>query len=236
MRPPLTRPGGSATSRMIESAVTLLPHPDSPTTPSVLRRGISSEMPSTARTVPCSVRNSVTRSRISSRGGVSSDTRPTIAGRRPCYHIRMVPTRLAGLALLLLLLPACPHKYKRTYSEPGAEEILESLAARRAAVKSFKTESQMDYWVGNDRFRGTVLIMGALGAKVRMNALRPDDAVAADLACNGADFVFVDQLKICVLTGPCNEASIAQLLRVPLAPDDFLSLALGTTPVIPGAT
>jgi outer membrane lipoprotein-sorting protein len=148
----------------------------------------------------------------------------------------MVPTRLAGLALLLLLLPACPHKYKRTYSEPGAEEILESLASRRAAVKSFKTESQMDYWVGNDRFRGTVLIMGELGAKVRMNALRPDDAVAADLACNGADFVFVDQLKNCVLTGPCNEASIAQLLRVPLAPDDFLYLALGTTPVIPGAT
>jgi outer membrane lipoprotein-sorting protein len=148
----------------------------------------------------------------------------------------MVPTRLAGLALLLLLLPACPHKYKRTYSEPGAEEILDSLAARRAAVKSFQTESQMDYWVGNDRFRGTVLILGELGAKVRINALRPDEDVAVDLACNGADFVMVDKLKNCVLTGPCNQDSIAQLLRVPLAPDDFLYLALGTTPVIPGAT
>jgi len=148
----------------------------------------------------------------------------------------MVPTRLACLALLLLVLPACPHRYKRSYQEPTAGEILDSLGARRAAVHSFKTDSQMDYWVGNDRFRGTVLIMGQLGAMVRMNALRPDDAVAADLACDGRTFVFVDQLKNCQLTGPCTDVSIAQLLRVPLAPDDFLFLALGTTPVIADAT
>jgi len=148
----------------------------------------------------------------------------------------MVPSRVASLFLLLLLLPACPSKYKRSYSEPKAEEILESLATRRAAVHSFKTiDTKMDYWVGNDRFRGTVLVMGELGAKVRMNALRPDEDVAADLACDGRDFVFVDKLKNCVLTGPCNDTSIAQLLRVPLAPDDFLYLALGTTPVIPDA-
>src|SRR5215510_2458664 len=51
---------------MIDSAVTLLPQPDSPTTPSVVRGAISNDTPSTARTQPSSVRNSVTRSRISS--------------------------------------------------------------------------------------------------------------------------------------------------------------------------
>lgn len=153
-----------------------------------------------------------------------------------CYHLRMVPIRLAFACLVALLLAACPKSYKRPYSEPGVDAVLASLAARRDAVRSYKaTDTTMDYWVGKDRFRGTVLVMGELGAKVRMNALRPDDAVAADLACDGADFVFVDHLKNCVLTGPCNEASIAQLLRVPLAPDDFLYLALGTTPVIPDA-
>src|SRR5690606_9431226 len=64
--PPAILPGGDAISRMIDSAVTLLPLPDSPTTPRVLRAGISNDTPSTARTVPWSVRNSVTRSRTSS--------------------------------------------------------------------------------------------------------------------------------------------------------------------------
>jgi hypothetical protein len=64
MLPLAMRPGGDATSRMIDSAVTDLPQPDSPTTPSVVPRGTANETPSTARTVPRSVRNSVTRSRI----------------------------------------------------------------------------------------------------------------------------------------------------------------------------
>ncbi len=51
---------------MIDSAVTDLPQPDSPTTPSVPRAGISNDTPSTARTVPRSVRNSVTSPVISS--------------------------------------------------------------------------------------------------------------------------------------------------------------------------
>ena len=141
---------------------------------------------------------------------------------------------LASL-LLVPLLAGCPRSYDRRYAEPTVAEVLEHLAAKRAAVHSFKTDSQMDYWIGKDRFRGTVLVMGEEGAKVRMNALRPDDAVAADLACDGLDFVYVDQMNNCILTGPCNEESIAALLRVPLAPDDFLYLALGATPVIEGA-
>jgi hypothetical protein len=149
----------------------------------------------------------------------------------------MPPSRLVFLACLLVLpaLTGCPRRYDRRYTEPRTDEVLEHLANRRAGVSSFKTDSQMDYWVGKDRFRGTVLVMGTIGAKVRMNALRPDDAVAVDLACDGAGFVLVDQMNNCILTGPCNEESIASLLRVPLAPDDFLYLALGATPVIAGA-
>lgn len=150
----------------------------------------------------------------------------------------MPPSRLAFLACLLILpaFAGCPcRSYDRGYTEPKTEEVLDHLAAKRAALTSFKTDSTMDYWVGKDRFRGTVLVMGTIGAKVRMNALRPDDAVAVDLACDGESFVMVDQMNNCILTGPCNADSIASLLRVPLAPDDFLYLALGATPVIDGA-
>src|SRR5690606_41951821 len=47
--PPTIRPGGSGTSRITERAVTLLPQPDSPTTPTVWPRSTSIETPSTAR-------------------------------------------------------------------------------------------------------------------------------------------------------------------------------------------
>ncbi|MNT06890.1 hypothetical protein D3C72_1415730 [compost metagenome] len=49
------RPGGVGTSRRIESAVTLLPQPDSPTTPSVRPARTVYDTPSTERTVPASV-------------------------------------------------------------------------------------------------------------------------------------------------------------------------------------
>jgi hypothetical protein len=68
MAPPTTLPGGSATSRRTESAVTLLPHPDSPTTPKVSPLRTVQETPSTARTMPAPVKKWVRKSSISSSG------------------------------------------------------------------------------------------------------------------------------------------------------------------------
>ena len=53
--------GGWGTSRRIESAVTLLPLPDSPTTASVWPACTSNETPSTARTTPASPKKCVWR-------------------------------------------------------------------------------------------------------------------------------------------------------------------------------
>ena len=49
------RPGGSAIRRMSESAVTLLPQPDSPTIASVAPRSSEKDTPSTALTRPARV-------------------------------------------------------------------------------------------------------------------------------------------------------------------------------------
>jgi hypothetical protein len=150
----------------------------------------------------------------------------------------MVTSRLAALLTVAALpvLACCPGKgAKRAYPDPTVDDLLAYLETKRAAVSSFKADSQMDYWVGDDRFRGTVWVMGKLGSYARLNALKPDDSVAADLACDGTNFVYIDQLNNCELQGPCDEHSIAQLLRVPLEPDEFLYLALGATPVIDGA-
>ena len=50
--PPTILPGGMSIRRMIVWAVTLLPHPDSPTRPTVPPRGMEKSTPSTALTVP----------------------------------------------------------------------------------------------------------------------------------------------------------------------------------------
>jgi hypothetical protein len=124
-------------------------------------------------------------------------------------------------------------KIARPYPQPSAETLLQYLADKHDKARSFQVDSVMDYWVGGERVKGTVLLMGEKGARVRINALNPTgDNVAADLACDGEDFKLIDYNSDCQLTGPCTRDSIAQLLRVSLEPDDFLLLVMGATPVI----
>src|SRR5262245_22028799 len=64
--PATMRPGGIGTSFKIDMAVTVLPHPDSPTTPKVSPLATVRSTPSTACTMPSSVAKCVLRPRISS--------------------------------------------------------------------------------------------------------------------------------------------------------------------------
>ena len=68
---------------MIESAVTDLPQPDSPTMPSVLPVSTSNEMPSTARTSPSRVEKYVCRSLDLEQRHQVSRVRGSSASRRP---------------------------------------------------------------------------------------------------------------------------------------------------------
>lgn len=143
--------------------------------------------------------------------------------------------RFALLAAVLLAC-GCPHNGGGTLqpgATPSVAEVVDRLAKARAALTSFSGESVMDYWLGSQRVKGTVLVMGTTGAKVRFNALSPAGGdVLADMACDGKNFAYVDKQNNCQLTGPCSHGSIAALLHVELEPDDFIHLALGTPPVL----
>jgi hypothetical protein len=139
----------------------------------------------------------------------------------------------------LLLLAGCPSgggNFKPPAKLPTAEEVIAKLAATRDARKAFRAESVMDYWLGGQRVKGTVLVMGTSQRQVRFNAISPQEDVLADMACDGQDFALVNMQKNCQLTGPCNKQSIATFLRVELEPEDVLHLALGTVPVPPQST
>src|SRR5262245_10275014 len=146
---------------------------------------------------------------------------------------------LSLAAAMAVLACGCPHN--GTYRQPAkmrsVQDVIDQLAKTRAARSSFTAESVMDYWLGKDRVKGTVLVMGTSKRQVRFNALSPQGGgVLADMACNGTDFASVDFQNNCAITGPCSRASIASLLRVELEPDDFFALALGTPPVMAQAT
>jgi hypothetical protein len=127
-------------------------------------------------------------------------------------------------------------KFTNPNPDATVQSELERLALARDTIKSFQAETVMDYWVGDERVKGTVLLMSKIGSRVRINALNPTgDNVASDLACDGIDFAYVDYNNNCQMAGLCNEDSIAALLRVRLAPDQFLLLAYGSTPVIDNA-
>jgi hypothetical protein len=149
--------------------------------------------------------------------------------------------RLAWSVLAVCLACGCPQKGTAP-KPPGAAgapatDVIARLTKLRAARSSFTAESVMDYWLGKDRVKGTVLVMGTAQRQVRFNALSPQGGgVLADMSCNGTDFAYVDFQNNCQLTGPCTRSSIAQLLRVELEPDDFFSLALGVVPIHPEAT
>jgi len=148
--------------------------------------------------------------------------------------------KLVLAALALGTLAGCPGHGgtgARPYAEPKVTDILAKLAQQRETRKSFTASSKMDYWLGSQRVKGDVLVMGTAGKRVRFNALSPAGGdVIADMACDGAQFTYVDKQNNCQLTGPCDRSSIAAFLRIELEPDDFLDLAVGTPPVLDGAT
>lgn len=138
------------------------------------------------------------------------------------------------------LLAGCPGgggaKYPQPAALPTAPDVIARLEQQRAARRSFRAETVMDYWLGKDRVKGTVLVMGTSKRQVRFNAIKPTGDVLVDMACDGASFTYVDFQHNCALSGPCTRQSIAQLLRVELEPDAFHDLAQGTPPVLAGAT
>jgi hypothetical protein len=140
--------------------------------------------------------------------------------------------RLVLLGLVLLAGCPGPKGTQRPYPEPKAEDLVARIAKQREARKAFSAESTMDYWLGKDRVKGTVLVMGTAGKKVRFNALSPAGGdVIADMACDGTNFTYIDKQNNCQLAGPCDRQSIGSLLRLELEPEDFIHLALGTVPV-----
>ena len=142
------------------------------------------------------------------------------------------------VATLFVLACGCPgtKTFKAPSPMPTAADVVARLEKARAARTAFRSATVMDYWLGKQRAKGTVLVMGTSKRQVRFNAVKPDDSVLIDMACDGQNFTYVDFQNNCHLAGPCSKQSVATLLRVELEPQDFHDLAQGTPPLLANAT
>ena len=141
--------------------------------------------------------------------------------------------------LLVALAAGCSGGgVKQPYATPAASAFVDHLRAVGERTKTYvAANNTMDYWLGKERIKTTMHVMGERGAKIRFNGINPQtDNTAADLGCDGTSFTFIDYEKECSLTGVCDRNAIGQLLRVSMEPDDFLLLVAGSTPIIPDPT
>ena len=139
------------------------------------------------------------------------------------------------IVLAAVLACGCPRSgYPAPEPTPEVAEVLARLQTIRDSARSYRSDSLMEYWVKKERVKADVPVIGKRGARVRFLALSPaGGSTLADLACDGTNFAMVDYQNNCYLDGPCTKDSIKHLLRISLEPDDFLLMAMGTTPVIP---
>ena len=54
---------------------------------------------------------------------------------------------------------------------PAVSRVVATLKVGAASVQAVQSESVMDYWVGDQRVKGDVYLMGRVGARLRLNAL-----------------------------------------------------------------
>ena len=104
-------------------------------------------------------------------------------------------------ALLLLAALGCngSTKIKQPYDAPPVATFIAHIVAQGDKATSYvATENTMDYWIGKERIKTTTHVMGQRTAMIRFNAINPaTGSTAADLACDGTNFVFVDYQHNC---------------------------------------
>src|SRR5881396_1330856 len=135
------RPGGVGISRMMLSAVTLFPEPDSPTMPSVSPRLMWKSIPSTARTTPSSVKKYVfSPLTSSSRSAMAPPLAATIADSPAAARLARLgsQTRLAARVAEPPRPPLGSHDWDHRLASRHASQ---SLRGRRSARTTGITDS-----------------------------------------------------------------------------------------------
>ena len=122
----------------------------------------------------------------------------------------------------------------RNYPAPSAEELLQAVRARQAAVRGINVETRATSWLGGERVRGTVQMLVERGGRLRFEAEVSLQGTVAVLTVDGGQFAFIDHQKHLFRKGPACPANVAAMIRIPLAPAEVAAILLGDVPLPDG--
>jgi hypothetical protein len=139
-------------------------------------------------------------------------------------------------AILLLGLGCANHaSFVRAYATPSAEELVQAVRARQAAVRGINVETSATSWLGGERVRGIVQMLVERSGRLRFEAEVPLQGAVASLAVDGDRFSFIDHRNHVFRKGPACPANVAGLIRIPLAPAEVAAILLGDLPLPAGS-
>ncbi len=143
-----------------------------------------------------------------------------------------------GLAIVLAAFTAgcaAGGQMVRNYPAPSAEELLQAVRARQAAVRGMNVETRATSWLGGQRVRGTVQMLVERGGRLRFEAEVALQGTVAVLTVDDGQFAFIDHQKHLFRKGPACPANVAAMIRIPLAPAEVAAILLGDIPLPEGS-
>jgi len=169
------------------------------------------------------------------------DRKDSGSGSRIRLPFASAPSAFSALSVVglcaMLLATGCASTAQivRTYPAPSAEELLQAVHARQAAVRGMNVETRATSWLGGERVRGTVQMLVERSGRLRFEAEVSLQGTVAALTVDGGQFAFIDHQKHLFRKGPACPANVAAMIRIPLAPTEVAAILLGDIP-LPGGS
>ncbi|MGH7301818.1 MAG: LolA family protein [Candidatus Rokuibacteriota bacterium] len=127
----------------------------------------------------------------------------------------------------LALVAACAIAPTREPIADDARRALALLAERYSEFTSMRALADVSLKRGGDRQRVQGVLLIRSPSSVRLEALSPFGPPLMVVAVHGGQITAYDALKNVAHVGPADAETIAKILRLPLDPDDLVSVLAG---------
>lgn len=148
------------------------------------------------------------------------------AGKR----VMGVPNPSLVAIALATFLGACASTPKSQF--PDAAAAIARIRSAASCNRALQVEGKVDYFEGNRRVRGSVVVLAALPEQVRIDAFSPFGVNLSTLTSDGKSFSLSDLQSRSFWWGPAKACNLAKFTRVALPPFVLVQLLRGEPPVL----
>jgi outer membrane lipoprotein-sorting protein len=149
--------------------------------------------------------------------------------RRSCSVAARLSVAVAACLLVTACRPAAKLAPRLPATTPTAERLVETLAERRAALRSIRGFAQIAYETGDDNLGARHAVLVRSPDHFRLEVLSPFGALAV-IATDARELVVYARREAKIYRGPASAASVGAYTQVPVEVADVTSILLGSPP------